>query len=272
MKKLIPVLIVLVFISSNLYSQTNIISSKFTKPFFSIDADFGYALPMFDLAGSSVKEFYDLKSYSTQNGYSGDLKFGFTIANYKWTQLRLKLTIGYARFLGSDNVAYNYGMVKIGWPTPPEYKTPVPTSGTSSISIHQPYTAVGMDYVVFTDSKRTSLFNFGGDIVLTGAFGKVYDQPSGMAEDYNNILSAVRFGFGINTVYTYRPVEWMGLNTGVRFEFTNLLGKTSASVSEGRDIPFNDDGNYAVNPNLNSRNTGHFTFFGGVSFYMGGKK
>ncbi len=270
MKKLIPALIVLVFISSNLYSQTEIITSKYTKPFFSIDADFGYALPLFDLSGSSIKEFYDLKSYSTSAGYTGNLKFGFTVANFKWTQLRVKLTLGYSRFMGTDNVAYSFPKVTPGWPTT-TYPL-VQTSGESTINIHHPMTAVGMDYVVFTDSKRTSLFTFGGDLTLTGMFGKITDQRSGYGEEYNNITSAVRFGFGINTVYTFRPASWMGINTGIRFQMSNLLGKTSAAVTEDRDIPFNDGEDLSINPNLKSRNIGYFGFFGGVSFYMGGKK
>ncbi|MGV8019365.1 MAG: hypothetical protein AB2L26_14455 [Ignavibacteria bacterium] len=67
-------------------------------------------------------------------------------------------------------------MVYPGWPTI-NYKNPVAVAGLSSISIHQPYTALGLDYVVFADSRRTSLFTFGGDFVLSGSFGKVYDEP-----------------------------------------------------------------------------------------------
>ena len=271
MKRLIPFIVVLVFFSSNLYSQTQLISSKFTQPFFSIDANFGYALPMFDLRGSSIKEFYDLQNYSTTSGYQGEIKFGFTVANFKRTQLRIKLTLGYARFLGSENLAYDYGMVYPGWPTI-NYKNPVAVAGLSSINIHQPYTALGLDYVVFADSRRTSLFTFGGDFVLSGSFGKVYDEPTGKGEDYNNITSAIRFGMGVNTVYTYRPAPFIGLNAGVRFQLTNILGRSSASVSEGRDIPFNDDGDYSISPKLGSRTMGHVSFIGGVSFFMGGKK
>jgi hypothetical protein len=275
MKKLILALSVLVIFSSNLFSQTAIISSKFTKPFFSLEGNFGYAMPMFDLSGSNIKEFYDLKNYSTSAGYMANLKIGFTVANFRSTQLRIIWTLGYGKFMGSDNNAYypgTLGMLTVGWPTPPNYTSLAPLSGTSRITLHQPYSAVGMDYVVFTDSKRTSLFKFGGDIVMTGMFGKVYDQPTGHAEDYNNITSAIRFGFGINTDYTFRATEFLGLNAGIRFQFTNLIGKSSAAISEGRDIPFNDYGDGSINPNLKSRNTGYFDVHGGVIFYFGGKK
>ncbi|MDD5362675.1 MAG: hypothetical protein PHN88_11120 [Ignavibacteria bacterium] len=271
MKKLILALSVLVIFSSSLFSQTAIISSKFTKPFFSLEGNFGYAMPMFDLSGSNIKEFYDFKNYGTNSGYMGNLKFGFTVANFRSTQLRIKWTIGYGRFFGSDNYAYNVPKVTPGWPTI-NYTSPLAASGTSSINLHQPYSSVGLDYVVFTDTKRTSLFTFGGDIIVSGMFGKVFDQPTGKAEEYNNITSAIRFGFGINTDYTYRATEFFGLNAGLRFQFTNLIGKTSSAVTDDRDIPFNDGGDTSINPNLKSRNMGYFGVHGGVVFYFGGRK
>ena len=248
-------------------------SQKFTKPFFAIDVLFGYSAPMFELTGNSIGDFYDLKNYATNSGYYGNLNFKFTLANFKTAQLKFYWAIGYSRFMGDETRSYNVTYLPAGWPETKYYTKINDTTGMSSIDIHHPSTALGIEYALFTDRNRTSVFTFGGDFALTGMWGKIYDKPSfKTSEQHNNLLEAIRFGFGINAGYNYRVVEWMGLGLGMRFQLSNLFGKTSESITEPGDIPFNDGKDYSINTNLDSRNVGFFGIYGGFTFYVGGKR
>jgi hypothetical protein len=271
MKKLLLVIFAAIILPSMLYSQSYLTTSKYRAPFFALEGTFGYALPIFDLTGSSVGDFYSFKNYATSWGYDASVKLKFTVANFKPSQLRLSWMIGFARFMGDYNNAYGVGEIKTPFPRP-TYVPPAPISGGSSIYIDQPYTAVGMDYVVFADRKRISLFSFGGDIAMSVPFGKVFDTPTGQGESYNNILSATRFGFGITVGYTARVTEFMGLTVSTRYQMSNLLGKSSEVTTENRDIAFNDGEDRSLHPGLGSRTIGYLGFNGGVTFYFGGKK
>ena len=271
MKKLLLFILAVIVLPSMIYSQDYLKTSKYRAPFFAIEGTFGYALPIFDLTGSSVGDFYGFKNYATSWGYDASVKLKFTIANFKPSQLRLSWMLGFARFMGDYNNAYGVGEIKSPFPNP-TYVPPAPISGGSSIYIDQPYTSVGMDYVVFADRKRINLFSFGGDIALSVPFGKVFDTPIGQGESYNNILSATRFGFGLTVGYTARVTEFMGLTVSTRYQMSNILGKSSAATTEHRDIEFNDGEDRSLNPGLGSRTIGYLGFNGGVTFFFGGKK
>ena len=273
MKKLLLVIFAAIILPSMLYSQDYLKTSKYRQPFFSIDASFGYNQPLFDLSGGSVAEFYDFRNYAASWGYDASVKLKFTVANFKPSQLRVTWLLGYSRFLSDFNVAYGFKKVEPGWPTI-GFQTLPQTAGTSGVSINHPYTAVGMDYVVYTDRKRSSLFSFGGDITLSVPFGKVEDHPTVKVDndEYNNILNGTRFGFGVTAGYTVRVVEWMGLSVTSRFQLSNLIGKSSDAVSEGKDIPLNDGDATNLHPNLTSRTIGFLGINGGLTFFFGGKK
>jgi hypothetical protein len=271
MKKLILFVLAVVILPSLLYSQDYLSTSKYRAPFFALEGTFGYALPLFELSGSSTGDFYNFKNYATSWGYDASVKLKFTIANFKPSQLRLSWMLGFARFMGDYNNAYGVGEIKAPFPTP-TYVPPAPISGGSTIYIDQPYTTVGMDYVVFADRKRISLFSFGGDIAMSVPFGKVFDTPTGQVESYNNILSGTRFGFGLTVGYTARVTEFMGLTVSTRYQMSNILGKSSSVTTEHRDIEFNDGEDRSLNAGLGSRTIGYLGFNGGVTFFFGGKK
>lgn len=276
MRTKLTVLLILVLLPAFVFSQTTRVSSKkLTKPFAEIGISFGYALPMFSLNGSSTVDFYDLSGYATSNGYYGTIDAKFTLVNFKPGQLRLTWLLGYARFFGDENRAYLISThpeekLPVGWPKSSYYFTSV--SGSSSTSFHHPFTAVGLDYAVYADKERRSIFNFGGDIAMSGIFGKVYNQRSGFGENQNSTTSAIRFGLAANVGYTFRAVDWLGFHMGARFHLSNLVGKSSETISSEGEVPLNDSERYDINPNLNTRHIGYTSFYGGVSFFIGGKR
>jgi hypothetical protein len=267
------------FSFSSVYSQT-FFSTKYTKPVVIIDGAFGYGAPLFDFGGNTLKDFYGLKGYGINGGYYATATTKVAIANFSVGQLRTYLTISFAQFLGSDNRAYNIGgFIKNGWPhngikdTTISYVPPKDTSGVSSIRISSPYVAYGWEVAFFTDKNRKSIVNFGTDFVVAVLWGKVFDQPTGKVEIYNNIIDNTKLGLGFNLGYSYRITNAFGLSLGTRLQFTNLFRKTSNEAKVDGDLCLNDAANVSINPLLNSnRNIGFFGAYGGFTFYIGGKK
>jgi hypothetical protein len=247
-----------------------------------MDVMFGYALPGFNFSGSRVKDFWEFKGYGINGGYYAAFTPKVTVHNFKQGQIRTYLTVSFAQFFGSENTAFNtiksygsYGMVPVGWPQDTLYKEPQDTLGSSSIRISAPYIAYGWEIAMYTDKERRSIFNLGMDFNFSVMWGKVYDQPNGKGETHNNIISATRMGLGFNLGYSYRITDWLGLTFGSRMQMTNLFNKKSDIVkatAEG-DLELNDESNPTINKALNkNRNIGYFGFYGGVSFYLGGKR
>lgn len=271
--------IVLVF-SSSVTAQL-VSTSIFRKPNVVMDATFGYALPGFDFSGSRVKDFWDLKGYGVSGGYSATFTPKVTVHNFKQGQIRTYLTVSFTNFFGSENTAFSIdsiyhnigGMVPIRWPDSNVYKNPLETTGSSSIRFSAPFIAYGWEIALYTDKERRSIFNFGTDFNFTVMWGKVYDQPFGHPENHNNIISATRLGLGFNLGYSYRVMEFMGINVGSRMQITNLFNKKTDVVTDIGDITLNDEGSTTNNPLLKSNRTiGYFGFYTGVSFYLGGKR
>ena len=108
------IILFLLFISQTYAQYSN--PNSYKKPFVTFDLNFGYAAPSFDLAGTNIKDFYNLSNYATQNGFNANFTTKFTIANLQpdW-QVRTYLTISYAQFMGSEDRASNIGgFIKTG--------------------------------------------------------------------------------------------------------------------------------------------------------------
>jgi hypothetical protein len=283
MKKIYKINLILSFLIlfMSFYSQTNS-QEIYKKPLCVMDLNFGYAAPAFDFAGSRIKDFYDFSGYGANSGFNANFTTKFAAANFSVGQVRPYLTISYAEFQGSENRAYNIGgFIKSGWPRK-DFKdtsklydptTIKDTSGTSSILVHSPSIAFGCEVAFFTDKGRRSVFNFGMDFDITVLFGKINDQPTGKNEIYNNLDRNTRLGMGMNLGYTYRVADMLGLTIGTRLQFTNLFGKKTELTNEDGNVFLNDEGNVSINKFLKeNRSIGFFGIYGGVSFYIGGKK
>jgi len=276
MKKIYKLFFVffLLFIYSSLNAQA------YRKPLCVLETTFSYAQPSFDFSGSSLKNFYNFTDYGIKGGYNANLTSKFSVANFKVGQVRAYLTIAFAEFLGSDDRAYNIGgFIKAGWPKTGikdsliPYVPPTDTAGSSSITIHSPYIAVGWEIAFFTDRNRKSIITFGTDFDIAVLWGKIYDQPSGKKEIYNNLLDNTKLGLGLNLGYTYRLDEAFGLTFGTRLQFTNLFKKKSDFVKDDGDIFLNDAADVNLNKLLNNNRTiGFIGFYGGLSFFIGTRK
>jgi hypothetical protein len=283
MKKYYILFVLAIIIIMSASVQAQLLNTKvFKKPAVIMDATFGYGLPGFDFAGSRIKDFWEFKGYGINGGYYAAFTPKATVYNFKQGQIRTYLTIAFANFVGKENQSYDIGnvydtgMVPVRWPADTTYKKVKEVTGSSSIRISTPYIAYGWEIALYTDKERRSIFNFGTDFNFTVMWGKVYDQASSNNYEYhNNIISATRMGIGFNLGYSYRVTEVIGVTLGSRLHLINLFNKGSDQVkayADG-DMYLND----AENTNLNklmtkNRNIGYFGFYGGVSFYLGGKR
>jgi len=271
----------LLFVSSSVSAQ--LLNTKvFKKPNVVMNATFGYGLPAFDFAGSRLKDFWEFKGYGINGGYYATYTPKVTISNFKDGQIRAYMTLSFANFMGSENTAYGIGtvydtgIVPVGWPGGTTYKEVKETTGSSRIRITAPYIGFGGEIAFYTDRERRSIFSFGTDFNFTVMWGKVYDQASSNNYEYhNNILSATRLGIGLNLEYSYRVAEFLGLTFGTRMQMTNIFNKGSDQTRPGGDgdMYLNDEANVTLNTLMNkNRSIGFFGFYGGVSFYLGGKR
>jgi hypothetical protein len=250
--------------------------SKFNQPIIIFDFTYGLVAPMFDLGGSSIKEFYNFQSYGAGLGYGANFTTKVSAIIVQDWQFRPYLTFSYNRFLGSSGKAYNLkNYVPPGWPkidTTSPYYTLKDTLGTSSISIHCPYISFGFEAALFTDKERTSYVNFGLDFDVSILFGKVYDRPLGKNETHNNIVSNTRLGLGMNFGVTYRVLNEIGLTAGTRLGFVNLFGKETKQSTVDGDIFLNDKSDL-INSRLNqNRAIGYLGLYAGASFMLGVNK
>ena len=285
MKKIYTLFLLTILLIISTSANAQLMSTKiFKRPNVIMDATFGYALPGFDYTGSRIKDFWEFKGYGVNGGYTAAFTPKVTVYNFKQGQIRTYLTVSFTQFMGSENTAYNIeklykngGMVPVGWPKDTLYKSVEnsDTIGSSSIRMSAPYIAYGWEVAMYTDKERRSIFNLGMDFNFSVMWGKIYDQPNGKLETYNNLISATRMGFGFNLGYSYRFIESIGVTFGTRMQLTNVFNKHSDIVkaaSDG-DMEMNDQSNPTINPKLNkNRSIGFFGFYGGISFYLGGKR
>lgn len=251
---------------------------KLKKPMFVVDVYGGYSLPILDLKGSTIKEYYNFSNYAMGNGFQASTKVKFAIKTYETSQLRLYALFTYSHYTNDEAAAYNMPFVAPGWPTTGvngtgQFIPPNGVSGRSEGRINIPYTGLGFEFSVFVDEALRSSFDFGADIDMSAIFGRYYDQPTGGIETFNTMRANYRMGFGINAQYNIRANEIFGFNVGMRYMMHNILLKNTKVSDESGYVYLNDDANTSVNPFMTtSRNIGNFDFFGGVSFYIGTRK
>lgn len=281
-KNYIIIFLAIILIVSETTTAQLLNTKVFKKPNVVMDATFGYGLPGFDFAGSRLKDFWEFKGYAMNGGYYAAFTPKVTVYNFKQGQIRTYLTIAFANFVGKENQSYDIGnvydtgMVPVRWPADTTYKTVKEVTGSSSIRMSTPYIAYGWEIALYTDKERRSLFSFGTDFNFTVMWGKVYDQAASNNYEYhNNILSSTRMGIGLNLGYSYRITEFLGVTFGSRMHLINLFNKGSDQVKayEDGDMYLNDAENTTLNKLMTkNRNIGYFGFYGGVSFYLGGKR
>jgi hypothetical protein len=274
MKKIIIALIILFLCGETLLSQ-DLTQPLKNKNFFEIDVSGGFCLPVMDLrGGDGIAGFWNFSNYGMSSGLGTTITTKMSVYNTKMTQLKIYLLLGYSHFSREDNAAYKADVAQYGWPgnsgSYNQYFVPKPTSGTSYLRLNMPNIAFGLEYSVFTDRKCRSAFNFGGDLSVHDITGRVYDEVTGSAENYNTIAASLRFGFGVNVAYSYKFDNYVGFHVGTRFTMPNMFGKSSEVTDDPGYISLLDKENAILNPMLGSgRTMGYFNFFGGMSFYIG---
>jgi len=271
MRKIIFVVFSLILLVSTVSAQTTL--KRFKKPLMIVEVFGGYNIPMHELHGSEIGEVYRFQSYGVTDGFSAGLGVKFAVSTLDHSQFRLYSNFVYSHFTRSENSAYsNIEWFPIRWPQS-GYNTYPRTSGISSARVNIPYVALGFEYSIYVDPLLKSHFAFGTDINMSIIFGRYYNQPVNQQEFFNTFRSNTRFGFGLNAAYNYRFAEIFGMTIGLRYQFNNLLGRSS-EVSDGSGYMFlNDEANTSLNANLSSSRTiGSFSAYGGFNFYIGRRK
>lgn len=271
MKRLI-IVVFFVLISVSSFAQITK-ASKFKKPVFVIDVSGGYSLPLQDLTGSNIGEYYSFSDYAVSNGINTGIKGKYAVYTSPLTQLRLTASVGYNHFWASGTSAYNVGVFPAGWPsysyTPPGTTVP----GESYIRLNVPDAALGMEYAFWIDPQLRNNMSVGVEAIMTMISGRVFNTKYGEPETFNTLHNNIRVGFAVNFSYATRITEDFGFNLGVKYAFRNLIGKDVQQSDENGYMYLNDGSNPAVNPYLtNSRTIGDLSVFGGVSFFIGTKK
>lgn len=257
------------FAAGSVNSQTTPVSNK---PFFTIDVSGGANIPLLDLKGNGPLEFYNFQNYGVDIGPSAAINVKMAVLTRKMLQLRLYAIIGYAHFSnpgtgGIDIPAFQPN----GWPIYNKTYSYL-GSGTSSIRINQPYGGLGFEYAQYTDRDGKSSFNFGLDVVMSFITGRAYQTTVLGVEEFNTLHANPRLGFGFNLFWNYRFSNAVGMNVGSRFQFSNLIGKSSSLTDESGYMFLNDEANTSLNINMqNNRNIAFVGLFGGISFYFGKK-
>jgi hypothetical protein len=262
------VVLILFFIAGSSHCQT---TTDKNKPFFTIDVSGGLNIPLLDLKGTGPLGFYNFQDYGVGLGPSTAINVKMAVLTRKMLQLRLYAIFGYAHFSNDGAGGIDLGAAPVGWP--PQTKTySYLNGGTSYIRINQPYTGLGFEYAQYTDRDAKSSFNFGLDIVLSMITGRAYQTTASGVEEFNTLRANPRLGFGFNLFWNYRISNIVGINVGSRFQFSNIIGKSSYSTDESGYVYLNDEANQSLNVNLsNNRNVAFMSFFGGMSFYIGKK-
>jgi hypothetical protein len=268
MKKFTAFVLLLIFALS--FSNADAQSKK--KPFVIFDVIGGYNLPLMDMGGS-IKGVFDFSGYGTSNAIGTGFNVKFSVLTRDMFQLRVYGAFLYTQAWSSEGNAYLIGgtngnnEIVPGWPST-YYSYPVITGGESYMRLNIPSAGVGCEAAVYTDKDSRSSFNFGLDADMSIITGRAYNTYSNR-EVFYTIPSTVRFGLGLNVMYDIKVAEFLGINVGTRFQWHNLLGKSSKSADENWYMPLNDDAVFASNYSSSSRNIATLNFFTGVSFFIG---
>ncbi len=257
---------------SNSFSQT-ICTTKYAMPFITVNVTGSYSMPLMELKGNSIEEFYSFRSYAQSGGFGTALKFNYNVGCYKNnTGIDLYLVLGYNHYQTEENNSYGMGQFPPGWPKDTLYKPANKKPGTSFYRINMPYAAFGGQFKIYTDKNRASAFGIGLHINAAIITGRIYDQQQGQTELFNTYHGSFRMGVGGIVEYGYRFSKRVGFTVGTQFNFHNLLFRSSEASDKNAWMFLNDKDDVSLNPNLSSgRNIADINFFGGVSFFIGKK-
>lgn len=277
--KVIFLILVLMLISVDTTTAQLKLETYKKKPFVVIDVNGSMDLAALNLHGGDLKEFWGFGNYGQSIGYGCEIKFKISALTKKMTQLRPYLAFGYSHFTRDANQVYVVTKeLPASWPSvglsgTGKYTTVSSVPGSGTFRMNMPYAALGTELTVYTDKKNLSSFNFGLDFNMTIIVGLYHEYYSDGSYNSYGLQSNTRFGIGGNVIYNYRLSKAVGINIGTRFQFVNLLGKSSEPFNEkNNNFYLLDEGNTSISPLLSSdRNIGFFKFFGGVSFYIGSK-
>ena len=277
--KVIFLILVLMFISVDTTSAQLKLKTYKKKPFVVIDVNGSMDLAALNLHGSDLREFWGFGNYGQNIGYGGEIKFKISALTKKMTQLRPYFAFGYSHFTRDANQVYVVTKhLPAGWPSvglsgTGKYTSVSSAPGNGTFRMNMPYVALGTELTVYTDKKNLSSFNFGLDFNMTMITGLYHEYYSDGSYNSYGLQSNTRFGIGGNVIYNYRLSKAVGLNIGSRFQFVNLIGKSSELYFEkNNNFYLLDESNTSLSPLLSdSREIGFFKFFGGVSFYIGSR-
>ena len=76
----------------------------------------------------------------------------------------------------------------------------------------------------------------------------------------------------MNLGYSYRITDVLGFSLCTRMHITNLFGKKSEAVKVDGDLKLNDKGDTNINMFMKDRTIGFFGIYGGITFFIGGKR
>ena len=281
MKKLNVFFLILVLMIVSIDTTTAQLKLKTykKKPFVVIDVNGSMDLAALNLHGGDLREFWGFGNYGQNIGYGGEIKFKISALTKKMTQLRPYLAIGYSHFTRDANQVYVVTKnLPAKWPSvgfsgTGKYTSVSSAPGSGTFRMNMPYAALGTELTVYTDTKNLSSFNFGLDFNMTIIAGMYHEYYSDGSYESYGLQSNTRFGIGGNVIYNYRLSKAFGLNIGSKFQFVNLIGKSSELYLEkNNNFYLLDEANTSLSPLLSdSREIGFFKFFGGVSFYIGSK-
>jgi hypothetical protein len=269
MKKVTFLLIVIILIFSFSFADAQIKK----KPFVTIDVLTGYDLPLLDMRGSSIKDFWTFNNYAVSNAIATGVSAKISVLTRDMFQLRLYGMGNYTQGWTSNDIAYAVGGINgnneigPGWPTT-TYRYPQDTVGTSYLRMNLTSFGLGCEATVYLDKENKSSFNFGLDADMSIIAGRVYNTyPTN--EIFYTFPATLRLGFGANIIYNIKVTPILGLNFGTRFQFHNLLLSKFENTDDYWYVPLNDGASNIPGTNSKTRYLASVKFFTGVSFYIG---
>jgi hypothetical protein len=268
----------LVMICSNITFSQTAAAIKFKQPFVNVDILFAYSQPLPGLFGN-VQDFFDFKSYGVKTGLGAQINVKLA-ANKKGT-IKPYASLGYNLFMGSDgsNTFIDSNTISGLYPLSGSSRTydHGPQPGTSKIYLHDFFFAGGFEYDFVNKTRWTPYL--GAEVSMNVLFGTYRQTPTkvlgpiGPSEISYTIHSTVRMGFGAAAGIYLRISQPIGFTFCTKYQFANLIGKSSTSTSgpsEVNKMNLLDKANTGLNTYLSkSRNIDYFEFLLGISFNIG---
>jgi hypothetical protein len=265
---LVTIFFVLVVINLNLRSQEADKNYKWKAPLITINGDFSYVIPLQDLHGSGVSDFFQFKNYGTRTGIAFNIDA--KVALNKKRNLRAFLSLGFVQANRDDSLTYiDSNSLSRGYPLPGTSFYGAFSGGQSRVLIRDLYIGLGVEHTLAPD--KTVIPFFGVELSLDYIYGYYVQDPGLKGKDKNfNIKGGFRGGFGINTGADIRMLNNVGVILGAKYKFANVIGKNSVKTTENDAMGILDAAASNLNSLLNkNRNIGYFQFYLGLSVFLG---